>query len=151
MSFPGFISVYGFFRFLPQQKVGAGVSQSSFFFADFYKFKCQNVEEKSAKNLRKNGRKNLRNKKLRKNGRKNLRTKNLRKNGRKNLRTKHLRKNGCKNLRTKNLRTKNLRKKQVWTFLLSGNGSQKKKTQKKSAPNLRKTPAPTKENEQLIL
>ena len=51
-------------------------------------FKRQNVEEKSAENGRKNGRKNLRTKNLRKNGRKNLRTKN----GRKNLRTKNLRK-----------------------------------------------------------
>ena len=55
-------------------------------------FKRQNVEDKSAENGRKNGRKNLRTKNLRKNGRKNLCTKNGRKNGRKNLRTKNLRK-----------------------------------------------------------
>ena len=38
-------------------------------------FQALNVEEKSAENLRKNGRKNLRTKNLRKNGRTNLRTK----------------------------------------------------------------------------
>ena len=88
-------------------------------------FKRQTVEEKSADNLRKNGRKNLRTKNLRKNGRKNGRTKNPCKNGRKNL------------------RTKRLRKKPLWTFRLSVRWKPGKKThKKKSAPNLRKTPAP---------
>ena len=50
--------------------------------------KCQNVEEKSAENVRENLRKNLCAKNLHKNGRKNLRPKSLRKNGRKNLRQK---------------------------------------------------------------
>ena len=87
-------------------------------------FKCQNVEEKWAENLRKNGRKNLCNKNLRENGRKNVRTKNLRKNGRKNL------------------RTKNPRKKPVWTFRVSGRWKPEKKHKKKICAKLAQNPSP---------
>ena len=91
-------------------------------------FKRQNVEEKSAENGRKNGCKN---------GHKNLRTKNLRKNGRKNLRTKNGRKKWAKKFCAPKICAKN----RFEHSICLEDGSQKK-TQKKSAPNLRKTPAP---------
>ena len=89
-------------------------------------FKRQNVEEKSAENGRKNGRKNLR-------------TKNLRKNGRKNLRTK----NGRKKWAQKSAHQKSAQKNRFEHSVCLEDGSQKKNT-KKCAPNLRKTPAPIK-------
>ena len=91
-------------------------------------FKRQNVEEKSAENLRKNGRKNLRTKNLPKNGCKNLRTKNLRNNGRKNDR--------------KNLRTKSLRKNRFEHSVCLEDGRQKKKKHKKICAKLAQNPSP---------
>ena len=67
-------------------------------------FKRQNVEEKSAANLRKNLCKNLCTKILRKNGCKNLHTKNLRKNGHKNLKIPFFLEYGSQIKTQKNLR-----------------------------------------------